>query len=120
MIKNNNYPYIVMTSTITVGGITFYSGVSFRFEQDNNRDIIINYNGDDYVIPKWACIMTTRPTREENISIYEYQSKKYNDKTTEYFEPVRKAYGIDMKLNYAPQFRDGENPHKDGKNMENK
>jgi len=76
-------------------------------------DFVITYNGIDYVFPKDKVIETPRFTREQNIPFGEYQYRTHSDKHTEFFEPVKEHFGIDMKENYAAQFRDGINPHKD-------
>jgi uncharacterized protein (TIGR02145 family) len=85
----------------------------YNFIQNDIKGFIITYNNIDYIIPDDKAIETPRFTREQNIPFGEYQYRTHSDKTTEYFEPVEKYFGIDMKENYSAQFRDGINPHKD-------
>lgn len=107
--------YIVLIDTFEINGQSFYEGVCFEYVYDAMNDLyIVEYEGNTYHIPPMYVIRTTRPTRFENISYDMYASQKRNDNTTDYFGAVKKAYNIDMKDNYAPQFRDGKNPFKDG------
>jgi len=76
-------------------------------------DYVITYNGIKYIFPKDKVIETPRFTREQNIPFGEYQYRTHSDKTPDYFKRVEEYFGIDMKENYAAQFRDGKNPHKD-------
>lgn len=87
-----------------------YSIEEIEVESD---DFVITFNGIDYIFPKDKVIETPRFTREQNIPFGEYQYRTHSDKHTEFFEPVKEYFGIDMKENYAAQFRDGINPHKD-------
>jgi len=100
----------------TVGAVISYNNdetnvyETTEIESDN---FIITYNGIDYIIAADKAIETPRFTREQNIPFGEYQYRTHSDKTTEYFESAKEYFGIDMKENYAAQFRDGMNPHKD-------
>lgn len=109
--------YIVFNSTIEIDGQVFYEGVSLAFDGTRKGDFyVIGYNDKEYRIPAKDVVVSNRPTRTENISNDMYLSKRYNDKTKDYIEAVQKAYNIDMRLNYLPQFRDGRNPFKDESN----
>lgn len=111
--------YIVFLNIVVIDDTKFWDGVSFAISHDDDTySDYFEYNEERYYlddIDKGSYIISDRPQREINVSMYEYQSISRNDKTKEYFEPVKKALGIDMKDNYAPQFRDGVNPLKDGK-----
>lgn len=107
--------YIVFVETVIIDDQMFWEGVSFEYTYDEETDVYtINYNDKDYVVEPYMFIETNRPARELNVSAHEYHSIKGNDKVKDYFGAVKKAYNIDMKVNYEPQFRDGKNPFKDG------
>lgn len=98
------------------GAVTAYKNDE-SYVYDFNKIIIkgfkITYNNKFYFIPLDKAIETPRFTREQNIPFGEYQYRTHSDKTPEYFKRVEEYFGIDMKENYAAQFRDGKNPHKD-------
>lgn len=120
--------YIILLETIRINpmgeddpnGTILWGGVSFKREHstyENSYRII--YNNMSYLIDKEYAVIIDRPTRLVNESYDEYRSRKHIDKTTDYFKAVKEIKGIDMRINYSPQFRDGVNPHKDGnKNKE--
>ncbi len=120
--------YIMLLETICIdpdgnidpNGTTFWEGVSFEYEYDDlNNAYKVNQDDVSYLIDTEYVIVTQRPTRLVNESYEQYRTNKHMDKTKDYFKAVEKIMGIDMKINYAPQFRDGVNPHKDGnKNKE--
>lgn len=107
--------YLVTTEQFEVDGELFYEGVSWKeyVLSETKDNYIITYNSIEYLIPVDKVIETPRFTREQNIPFGEYQYRTHSDKHTEFFEPVKEYFGIDMKDNYAAQFRDGINPHKD-------
>jgi hypothetical protein len=98
-----------------VSGTTFYDGVCFEYVYDDGLGVyIVTYDNIEYHVAPEYVIRTNRLTRSENVSYDEYRSIKHNDSTTDYIKTVKEVIGIDMKVNYAPQFRDGVNPFKDG------
>ena len=107
--------YIVFSTTVKVDGQMFWEGVCFeKIYDDTTNEFIVMYNDIEYRIDPIYVVQSSRPTRTENVSAHEYHSMKRNDKTKDYMSAVKKAYNIDMKVNYEPQFRDGKNPFKDG------
>lgn len=120
--------YIMLLETIRINpdgeedpnGTIFWEGVSFEYEYDSHENAYkVTQDNISYLIDTEYVIITERPTRLVNESYDEYRTHKHMDKTTDYFKTVKEIKGIDMKINYAPQFRDGVNPHKDGnKNKE--
>lgn len=111
--------YLVFIETVIIDEQKFWEGVSFEYTYDEETDVYtINYNDKDYVVDQSMFIKSDRPTRTENVSAHEYHSMKRNDKTKDYMSAVKKAYNIDMKVNYEPQFRDGKNPFKDANKKE--
>lgn len=75
-------------------------------------EIVIDKNV--YIISKDDAIETMHFTRSENIPAADYRYKKQEDDTKDYTKAYLELMGIDITINYAPQFRDGVNPMKDG------
>lgn len=121
--------YLVITQrTVTPSNHIFFEGVSWeKYEGGTDTDnkyvetaqgYDIMFDGTYYPIPKDNAVQTTRMTRLGNMSPSDYRYRKQEDDVKDYFKAVQDAHGIDMKINYAPQFADGVNPHKDKKHRD--
>lgn len=91
-----------------------YIGLSwdeFRVQQHAGYEIVV----DDipYIIPAENCSLSYKQTRVVNEAPDVYAAKKREDKTTDYYKRVKEELGIDMKINHAPQYRDGIKPERD-------
>jgi len=112
--------YLVILETIHFPNKIFYEGVSWE-EYTKNEDgtfslLVDNVN---YIINSEVAIETDRFTRSENIHRDAYRYQRDSDNTKDYVKALSQV-GIDITQNYSPQFRDGINPMKDGKeNQEN-
>lgn len=106
--------YLIITKqTVTPDGYIFFFGVSWEnyIKTSQGYDIVVD--GAYYPIPKDNAIESTRFTRSENTALNDHQYNKKADKIGNYFPVVDALLGIDMKLNYSAQFKDGINPHRD-------
>jgi len=109
--------YLVITDTVVFPDIVFYFGVSWiLYTKREDKDFEITINGKIYVIDASNAIETDRFTRSDNIHQVDYQFQTREDDTPDVIKAMKEYCGIDMKLNYAPQFRDGVNPMKDNNN----
>ena len=108
--------YLVITDTVVFPDKVFYYGVSwtdldYTRREDGDFDIVVD--SKIYTIDACNAIETHRFTRSANIHQSDYQFQTREDDTPDVIKAMKEHCGIDMKLNYAPQFRDGVNPMKD-------
>lgn len=105
--------YLVIMEDVMFPTQRFFFGVSWEeYTKKDDGDFEIIVNEVTYLIPSTKAIESEYVTRTENIHQSDYRYKQRADETKDYFKALKQV-GIDMKLNYSPQFRDGINPMKD-------
>jgi hypothetical protein len=108
--------YLVILNRVIFGDQIFYEGVSWSEYKKEGNDYKIVVDGVQYTISGKDAVETQYFTRSKNEDMLSYLAHKVSDKTTDYYKAVKEKMGIDMRINHAPQFRDGVNPLRDRKN----